>query len=147
MDRSFYARDTLIVARDLLGCVLVHKHNEARVSGRIVEVEAYCGHDDLASHASRGKTPRTAVMFGQPGTSYVYFIYGRYWLFNVVAKPSDADYPAAVLIRSLEPLEGLDIISQNRQGRPRPEWTNGPARLTLALGINGSHNTLDLADL
>lgn len=144
LPHSFYARDTLTVARDLLGRLLVRELAGERLAGCIVEVEAYMGPDDAASHAHRGWTSRNAVMFGPPGITYVYFIYGVHWMLNIVAKPPDADTPAAVLIRALEPVEGLAAIAQRRAGRPELEWTSGPARLTMALGIDGTLNHLDL---
>ncbi len=144
LGREFFARSTLRVARDLLGCLLVRELDGQRLAGRVVEAEAYTGWGDMASHGHRGKTPRNAVMFGPVGISYVYFIYGRYWLLNVVAKPPGADYPAAVLLRALEPVEGLHVISEHRAGRPAREWTSGPGRLTMALGIDGALNGLDL---
>lgn len=146
LTHSFFARDTLTVARDLLGCILVRVLEGKRVAGRIVEVEAYVGEEDQACHGHRGRTPRNAVMFGPAGISYIYFIYGMYWLFNVVAKPSDLkDYPAAVLIRALEPVEGLDLMQARRIRRPQAEWTSGPGRLTMALEIDGSLNGIDLS--
>jgi DNA-3-methyladenine glycosylase len=144
LSKPFFARDTVTVARSLLGQVLVHEGPEGRAAGRIVEVEAYSGWDDRASHGHRGQTPRNAVMFGPAGVSYVYFIYGRYWLLNIVAKPPGVEYPAAVLLRALEPLSGLELMATRRFGRSQKEWTSGPGRLTLALGVDGSHNQLDL---
>jgi len=144
LTRSFFARDTVTVARDLLGRALVHHVDGRRVAGKVVECEAYAGWDDLGSHGHRGKTPRTEVMFGPAGVSYIYFIYGNYWLLNVVAKPPDVDYAAAVLIRALEPLEGFQIMAAHRPGRPTRQWTNGPGRLALALGIGPSLNGLDM---
>jgi DNA-3-methyladenine glycosylase len=144
LSRSFFARDTVDVARSLLGQILIHDSPEGRAAGRVVEVEAYSGLDDRASHGHRGRTPRTEVMFGSVGVSYVYFIYGRYWLLNVIAKPPGVEYPAAVLLRALEPLSGLELMATRRAGRSRKEWTSGPGRLTLALGVDGSHNQLDL---
>jgi DNA-3-methyladenine glycosylase len=144
LTHEFFARDTLTTARDLLGCLLVHDIDGQRVAGRIVEAEAYTGHDDLASHAARGKTPRNAVMYGPPGVSYIYLIYGMYWLLNVVAKPDGVDYPAAILIRALEPVEGLQFMAARRTGRRRVEWTSGPGRLTLALGIDQTLNGIDM---
>jgi DNA-3-methyladenine glycosylase len=144
LTQSFFARDTVTVARSLLGQVLVHEGAEGRAAGRIVEAEAYSGWDDRASHGHRGQTPRNAVMFGPVGVSYVYFIYGRYWLLNIVAKPPGVEYPAAVLLRALEPLSGLELMATRRFGRSQKEWTSGPGRLTLALGVDGSHNRLDL---
>jgi DNA-3-methyladenine glycosylase len=131
LTRSFYARDTRKVARDLLGKVLVHQHGPVRRVARIVETEAYHGPDDLASHARRGPTPRAAIMFGPPGYAYVYLIYGVYHCMNVV---TGADgFPSAVLIRAGEPLEGC-------LGSPR-----GPGNLCKALAITRSeHNGLDL---
>jgi len=144
LTRSFFTRPTVDTARDLLGCVLVHQTAEGRISGRIVETEAYSGFDDQASHGYRGKTERNAAMFGTPGISYVYFIYGIYWMFNVIARPAGVEYPGAILIRALEPLEGLDIMAANRAGRRPLEWTNGPAKLTLAMDIDKRHDGLDL---
>jgi DNA-3-methyladenine glycosylase len=142
--RPFFERETDLVARALIGCRLVHISDGELLSGRIVETEAYSGWEDRGSHASRGRTPRNSVMFGLAGFSYVYFIYGNYWLLNVVAKPPHVDYGAAVLIRAIEPVEGLQHIARHRQGRPAAQWTNGPGRLTMALRINGSHNGLDV---
>ena len=132
LPRHFYARPALSVAPDLLGCWLVHDRPEGRRDGRIVEVEAYVGTDDLASHASRGRTKRTSVMFGPPGHVYVYLIYGMYNCFNVV---TDTDGEAgAILVRALEPGPGVD------------QRTDGPGRLCRALDIDRSHNGLDLTD-
>ena len=144
IDRAFFERDTVQVARDLLGCVLVRQTPEGISSGRIVETEAYHGWDDRASHAHRGMTPRTRVMFGPAGFSYVYLVYGIHWLLNVIAKPAGVDYGAAVLIRAIEPLEGLQYMARNRAGRKQIEWTNGPGRLTLALQIDGMLNGRDM---
>jgi DNA-3-methyladenine glycosylase len=142
LPHTFYNRPTLTVARELLGCVLVHVTAGQRIAGRIVETEAYVGQEDQACHARSGRTPRNAPMFGPPGYAYVYLTYGIHWLLNAVTEP--ADQPAAVLIRALEPLEGLSQIAANRAGRRELEWTSGPAKLTVALGIDGTHNTLDL---
>ncbi len=114
-----------------------------RLSGRIVEVEAYAGPDDAASHASRGRTPRNAPMFGRPGHAYVYFIYGMHWMFNIVARTND---PGAVLVRRLVPEEGLDIMRNNRGGGPDTPLTSGPARLAQALVIDDSLNGVDLCN-
>jgi len=148
--KSFFERDTTTVARNLLGQVLVHALNGTRVSGRIVETEAYTGWDDLASHGRVGKTQRNLPMFGPVGVSYVYLTYGIHWLLNVVAKPPDVDYPAAVLIRAVEPLEGLDVMASRREGRKQREWTSGPGRLTVAMGIGqhmNQHNMLSEGSL
>lgn len=147
LDRAFFERDTVIVARDLLGRLLVHDVDGQRVAGRIVETEAYTGWEDSASHAHRGETQRNQVMFGLAGISYIYLIYGNYWLLNVIAKPRGVEYPAAVLIRALEPVEGLEIMAAHRPGRPMRDWTNGPGRLTLAMGIDQLMNHQDMVDL
>ena len=132
LPRAFYARPTLEVAPDLLGLWLVHERLEGRRAGRIVEVEAYVGQEDLAAHSSRGRTARTGIMFGPAGYAYVYFIYGMHFCFNVVTDREDVG--AAVLVRALEPGAGVD-------GR-----TDGPGRLCRTLGIDRSHNGLDLTD-
>lgn len=145
--RAFYDRPVLQVARDLLGRRLVRLIDGERVSGRLVEVEAYHGPQDPASHGYRGKTARTAVMFGPPGYAYVYFIYGVHFCMNVVCE-AEGDC-AAVLLRGLEPEEGLESMRHNRQiapGRRGPgrELTNGPAKLAQALQITRSFQGVDL---
>ena len=139
MSRSFYRRDPLLVAADLLNKVLVVGEG----AGRIVEVEAYRGADDPASHAFRGPTPRNAVMFGPPGHLYVYFTYGMHWCANVVT--SEPGVGHAVLIRAIEPIRGVTEMAEARPGARRPvDLTNGPAKLCQALGID---RALDGADL
>ena len=140
--RDFYARDTLTVARELLGQQLVRLADGRRLAGRIVEVEAYIGQDDQACHASSGCTARNAVMFGPPGYAYVYFVYGMHHCVNAVTEPEG--FGAAVLIRALEPPEGLDVMRQNRRGRQGVELTNGPAKLCYALEIDRGLNGTDL---
>ena len=135
---SFYNRPTLIVARELLGARLVRIQDGHRLVGRIIETEAYIGEADLGCHASKGKTPRNAVMFGRAGIAYVYFTYGMHWMLNAVTETNG--FPAAVLIRAIEPLEGLDTIRRRRQGRD----TLGPAKLTQALGIHRAQNGVNL---
>jgi DNA-3-methyladenine glycosylase len=142
LPRSFFSRPTLQVARALLGARLVHVENGVRLSGLIVEAEAYVGETDLGCHAKAGRTPRTAVMYGPPGHAYVYFTYGMHWLFNVITE--DEGFPAAVLIRAVDPTEGIEIMAARRAGRPRKDWTNGPAKLTQAMGISAPFNGLDL---
>jgi DNA-3-methyladenine glycosylase len=142
LPRSFYNRDTLTVARELLGARLVHVEHGRRLSGIITETEAYCGEQDLACHAKAGRTPRTEVMYGPPGHAYVYFTYGIHWLFNTVTRP--AGRPEAVLVRAIIPLEGLEVIKDRRGKVPHRVWTDGPAKLTQALGIGEQHNRLDL---
>lgn len=140
--RSFYARDTLGVARELLGCRLVRVLEGERLSGRIVEVEAYIGEQDQASHARFGATERNASMYGQPGQAYVYLIYGMHHCFNVVTER--AGFPAAILIRALEPAEGLGIIRRRREGRSGRQLTGGPGRLCQAFGIDIGCDGADL---
>lgn len=142
LPRSFYNRDTLTVARELLGTRLVHLEGGRRLSGMIAETEAYCGEQDLACHAKAGRTPRTEVMYGPPGHAYVYFTYGMHWLFNTVTRPEGQ--PEAVLVRAIIPLEGLELIKARRGKVTRSVWTDGPAKLTQALGIGEQHNRLDL---
>lgn len=129
--QSFYAKDPVEMAQELLGSLIVHtlSDDDIRV-GRIVETEAYRGTDDKACHASKGLTERTAPMFGPPGHAYVYLIYGMYDMFNIVTWPEGE--AAAVLIRGLEPVSGLE-------GR-----TDGPGRLTRAMGLNRAHNKRSL---
>jgi len=143
--REFYTRrDVLKVARDLLGKKLVVAgNNGACVAGIIVETEAYRGPEDRASHAYNGRrTGRTETMYGIGGTAYVYFVYGMYNQFNVVTNVEGI--PHAVLVRALEPVEGLEIIRRRRQGKSEHQLTSGPGKLCLALGID---RNLDRADL
>ncbi|MFT8871543.1 MAG: DNA-3-methyladenine glycosylase [Sporolactobacillus sp.] len=130
---SFYHQPTLELARALLGCLLVKDGSDGRTSGYIVETEAYMGACDRAAHSfGNRRTKRTEIMFGQPGYAYVYTMH-RHALLNVVSGPKQV--PQAVLIRALEPAEGLELIAARRKGRKRSEWTNGPGKLTEALGI------------
>lgn len=167
LPRSFFARDTVTVARELLGCVLACRAGDGTLlRGRIVETEAYVGEGDKACHARAGRTPRTDVLYGPPGYAYVYFTYGMHHLLNAVTEP--AGRPAAVLIRAVEPIEGLDWMSRARTVRARGAHTrgivaphllasgpalhllaSGPARLCQAFGLDLRHNRADLrgADL
>jgi DNA-3-methyladenine glycosylase len=140
--RPFFERPTLVVARDLLGQVLVRAEAGGLTGGLILETEAYVGETDLACHARAGKTARTAVMYGRAGTAYVYFNYGMHWLFNVVTEAEG--FPAAVLIRAIQPVYGTSRMAARRRGRPRQSWTDGPAKLCQALGIDGSWHGADL---
>ncbi len=141
---SFYDRPVLQVTRGLLGMRLVRWGGGQRLSGLIVEAEAYDGETDLASHAHHGRTPRTDVMYGLPGRAYIYFTYGMHWCLNCVAGPEG--YPAAVLLRAIQPQEGLEAIASRRGGRPPAEWCNGPAKLTQALAIDGRLNGADMTN-
>ncbi|MBV8772433.1 MAG: DNA-3-methyladenine glycosylase [Deltaproteobacteria bacterium] len=141
--RDFYAQPVLEVARQCIGKLLVCRMAEGEVAGRIVEAEAYRGPRDLAAHSSRGLTKRTAAMFGPPGHAYVYLLYGISWALNLVA--ASVGEPHAVLIRALEPVRGLELMA-HRRGKAvgSRELTNGPGKLTQALGITGALYGADL---
>jgi DNA-3-methyladenine glycosylase len=144
LERSFYARPALKVASDLLGKVLLRKLGRKRLGGMIVETEAYVGPHDLACHASKGHTPRTSIMFGPAGYAYVYMIYGFHFCLNVVT--GDEGYPAAVLIRGVEPLENVDLMRQLRNNPEREtNIASGPGKLCKAMSIDKQLNGEDLA--
>lgn len=143
LSRPFYARGTLTVARDLLGCVLARRlDGGATLRARIVEVEAYVGEEDKACHARAGRTPRTDVMYGPPGIAYVYLTYGMHYLLNAVTEPEGN--PAAVLIRAAEPLEGIERMKKARGVDDERLLAAGPARLTQAFALDLRHNRADL---
>jgi DNA-3-methyladenine glycosylase len=154
LPRDFYDRPTLDVARDLLGKVLVHERRGVRTSGAIVEVEAYIGETDPACHAAPGPTARNAPLYGAPGYAYVYLNYGIHCLMNVVSEAQGI--PAAVLIRALEPIDGIGVMRRRRaraaRGRravdvavmPTHELCRGPGNLTMAMGIALTENRVDL---
>ena len=143
LPRSFYSRPTVEVAKDLLGKILVHRIGKTTLAGKIVEVEAYLGLDDLAAHASRGLTSRTRVLFGPPGHAYVYLIYGMYECLNLVAEPDGT--AGCVLIRALEPVGGIEEMRRRRPAARRLEdLASGPGKLTLAMGISRRHNGQDV---
>ncbi len=144
LNREFYERPTLQVARDLLGMRLVRLDQGRRLSGIIVEAEAYRGEEDQGCHCRAGLTPRTRVMYGPAGHAYVYFTYGMHWMLNFVTEP--AGFPAAVLIRSVMMEEGLELVSTRRNGQPPQHWTDGPAKLCQALNIDQRLNGADLCD-
>jgi DNA-3-methyladenine glycosylase len=146
--QDFYARPTLDVARDLLGTVLVHRAPEGVTAGMIVEVEAYIGETDPACHAAPGPTARNAPLYGRPGHAYVYVNYGLHYLVNAVTEPEGA--PAAVLIRSLAPLDGVELMQSRRaalrwrKGKaavPEVALCRGPGNLSAAMGIDLALNT------
>jgi len=143
LPRAFYARETELVARELLGCVLECRSADGVASGRIVETEAYIGEHDLACHAAAGRTRRTEPLYGPPGIAYVYFIYGVHWCFNAVTRAEGM--PSAVLIRALEPLNGVAVMRRRRPAAKRDtDLTNGPGKLCAALGIDARHNAIPL---
>ena len=141
---SFYNRDVVIVARELLGMRLVRNLAGQRLAGYIFETEAYRGEEDLACHARAGRTARTSIMYGPPGHAYVYCTDGMHWSLNCVASPDG--YPAAVLIRGIIPVEGLAEIARLRAPRPQADWCNGPGKLAQALVVDGQINGTDLCD-
>jgi DNA-3-methyladenine glycosylase len=138
----FYQQPTVEVARQLLGKYLVRKHPEGTTIGRIVETEAYIGPEDKACHASRGRTPRTEIMFGPAGHAYVYFIYGFHYMLNIVTET--AGFPAAVLIRAVEPVKGMDLMKKRRGIENSRHWTSGPGKLCEAFAIDRALNGSDL---
>ena len=145
LPREFYTRSNVVaVARELLGKLLVvPAHNGKRVSGTIVEVEAYSGPQDRAAHSYGGRrTKRTETMYGIGGAAYVFFVYGMYYQFNVVTNARDT--PHAVLIRAVEPVEGIELMRKRRSGQSDHNLTNGPGKLCIAMGID---RKLDAADL
>jgi len=142
LPRSFYTRNVVEVARDLLGMILCRRISGNLLSGRIVEAEAYSHRDDPASHAYKGPTERNRVMWGEPGRAYVYFTYGNHYCLNVVARQSE---PAgAVLIRALEPMTGIEMMMKSRGVNDVVKLASGPGRLTQALSIGPEFNGVDL---
>jgi DNA-3-methyladenine glycosylase len=140
LPRNFYNRSTLTVARELIGARLVRILDGARLVGIITETEAYIGETDLGCHAKAGRTPRTYPMYGPPGHAYVYFTYGNHWMLCPVTEKEG--FPAAVLIRAIQPIEGVEVMSARREGRD----TFGPGKLTQAMGIGKGENTVDLTE-
>jgi DNA-3-methyladenine glycosylase len=145
LQESFYQQDTIIVARELLGKILIHQSSEGTTTGRIVETEAYRGPEDQAAHSSGGRrTTRNEVMFGQKGRAYIYFIYGLYHCFNVTAGNVPGK-PEAVLIRALEPIAGLEIMANCRGQQAKvTNLTNGPSKMCMAMGLSKAQNKTNL---
>ena len=146
LPRSFYARDTVTVAKALLGKKLVRKIGDTKISGIITETEAYGHKNDPASHAFRRKTDRNRAMFEEVGRAYVYFTYGMYFCFNVVARKPQTE-AGAVLIRGIYPNEGIEIMKKNRGKKDERILLNGPGKLTQAFDINKKHYGFDLTRL
>ena len=145
LQARFYDRDTAQVARDMLGAVLQATTSRGVTRGRIVETEAYLGPDDPACHAAAGLTARTLHLFGSPGRAYVYFVYGMHWCFNAVTR--ERGHGAAVLVRAVNPSEGIDLMRERRPHvRHERDLTNGPGKLCMAMGIDGSISGTSLRD-
>lgn len=139
LDSNFFERETSLVARELIGCLLVSVKRGTLTGGRIVETEAYLGADDVGSHAAtRGMTKRNAIMFGPAAHAYVYFTYGNHHMLNFVTEPEGI--AGAVLVRAIEPLLGIDAMTSRRKGRSLGELASGPGKLTAALGVDLSDN-------
>jgi len=143
IQRPFYAQPTIQVARQLLGKYLVRRHPDGKTVGKIVETEAYVGPHDLACHAAKGRTARTEVMFGAPGHAYVYFIYGVYYCLNIVTE--EVGHASAVLIRALEPIEGIELMQQRRGLGDLRKLASGPGKLCLAMAIDKTLNSADMS--
>ena len=141
INRTFYQNNNLQVAENLLGKIIVREYNKQRLTAMIVETEAYIGKDDSACHAAKGLTQRTEVMFGEAGMAYVYFVYGMHYMLNIVTE--EINFPAAVLIRAVEPLSGNDVMANNRNVHGK-NISNGPAKLCQALNIDKSLNGWDI---
>jgi len=137
---SFYSRSTLKVLEDLIGKVLVRKSEEGLTSGVIVEAEAYSGEDDPASYAFCGRTKRSEIMYGPPGRAFVHFTYGMHHMLNLVTEREE--FPAAILIRAIEPREGISLMKKRRQTEELINLCSGPAKICQAFGIDRSHNGL-----
>ena len=141
LKEDFYSRDTVLVAREMLGKLLVHESSQGTAAGIIVETEAYM-QSEAACHAFRGMTPRNSVMFGRAGIAYVYFTYGMHYCFNVVTE--EPGVACAVLVRALEPLEGIELMRARRGRDEVRQLCSGPARLVQAMGITREMNGVDI---
>jgi DNA-3-methyladenine glycosylase len=145
LPRSFYQQSTLSVASALLGKYLYRKWRNSYIVGKIVETEAYIGEDDPACHAARGKTRRNAIMYGPPGFTYIYFIYGMYFCLNVVTESEG--FPAAVLIRAVEPIDGIEQMKKFRKIEDVQNLSNGPGKLCQAFHLDRKQNGMDLCGM
>lgn len=142
LNRKFFSQNSVIVAKKLLGKILIRKINGRKISGMIVETEAYRGNKDKGSHAYKKITSRNKIMFGPPGFTYVYFCYGNHYLLNIVTEKKGK--PGAVLIRALEPLTNIDEMKKRRRVFDKNQLTNGPGKLTEALAIGKKENNIDV---
>lgn len=143
LPRSFYLKPTLEVANDIIGKTIVYNSPQGKMSARIVEVEAYIGMDDPACHGAVGKTKRNSIMFGEGGYTYIYFIYGMYYCLNFVTER--AGYPSAILLRSAEPIEGIDLMLKNSPNQKKTDKIlSGPGKFCKAFGLTTKQNGLDL---
>ncbi len=140
---SFYSRSTLKVLENLIGKVLVRKSEEGLTSGVIVEAEAYTGEDDPASYAFSGRTKRSEILYGPPGRAFIHFTYGMHHMLNLVTEREE--FPAAILIRALEPREGISLMKKRRQTEELINLCSGPAKICQAFGIDRSHNGVSLS--
>lgn len=145
LQTGFFDRETVIVARELLGKILVRRIEGNSLAGIITETEAYNGETDLGCHAKSGKTKRNCVMYGPPGHAYVYFTYGMHWCLNCVTR--EEGFPAAVLIRAIQPISGIEIMRVNRKKLEALRLTDGPAKICQALSITGFFNGIDLCNM
>ena len=138
LTKSFFEQPTLKVAENLLDKFLVVQREGKRVAGKIVETEAYIGEDDLACHASKGRTNRSEILYRKAGTVYVYLVYGMYYCLNIVTEREN--FPSAVLIRAIEPIEGIDLMKKRRNTNISRNLASGPGKLCMAFGINKKLN-------
>jgi len=145
LSRKFYSRNPKTVAKELLGKTLVHKTKDGICKGKIVETEAYLGKNDPGSIGCRNIKKIPKVLLGPQGHAFVYFTYGNHWMFNVIATER-IGFPGAVLIRALEPLEGIELMKKRRMKDDIKNLTNGPGKLTKAFGIDKRHHELDMTN-
>jgi DNA-3-methyladenine glycosylase len=142
LSRNFFSRNSVIVAKELLGKILVRKIKGKKISGMIVETEAYRGSKDEGSHAYKKITPRNKIMFGPPGIAYVYFCYGNHYLLNIVTEKNGS--PGSVLIRAIEPVDNISEMKKRRRTDDIYKLTNGPGKLTQAFDIGKNENGIDV---